>query len=53
MVLARSWTAVGDALIGHYAAVLSEAARAAPRGGSRRMRIVRLARHGFGVGVPE
>jgi hypothetical protein len=34
MVLARSWTAVGDALIGHYAAVLSGAARAAPRAGA-------------------
>src|ERR1022692_788701 len=34
MVLARSWTAVGDALIGHYAAVLSGAARPAPRAGA-------------------
>ena len=34
IVLARSWTTLGDALIGHYAAVLSGAARAAPRAGA-------------------
>jgi phosphatidylinositol alpha 1,6-mannosyltransferase len=40
-VLARSWTALGDALIDHYAAVLGGAARGAPRAG---------ASHGLGVG---
>ena len=34
-MLARSWTALGDALIDHYAAVLSEAPRTAPRAGVR------------------
>ena len=34
-MLARSWTALGDALIEHYAAVLSGAPRTAPRAGVR------------------
>jgi phosphatidylinositol alpha 1,6-mannosyltransferase len=34
-VLTRSWTALGDALIEHYAAVLSGAPRTAPRAGVR------------------
>ncbi len=34
-VLARSWTALGDALIDHYAAVLSGATRTVPRTGVR------------------
>jgi phosphatidylinositol alpha 1,6-mannosyltransferase len=34
-VLARSWTALGDALIEHYAAVLSGAPRTVPRAGVR------------------
>ena len=35
-VLARSWAALGDALIDHYAAVLTGAAQAAPRAGAGR-----------------
>jgi phosphatidylinositol alpha 1,6-mannosyltransferase len=34
-VLSRSWTALGDALIDHYAAVLNGAPRARPRAGAR------------------
>ncbi len=35
-VLARSWAALGDALIDHYAAVLTGAPQAAPRAGAGR-----------------